>query len=607
MRLPGLLALGVLALLPNLSLGVAPWRNSGPTEETAAGIVGPVSSERDLASFVPEHCLFYADGHGLSKFLERGFEHPLIAALLRSELGRTLERSEAGGIERLLQRGSEFLETPLLPFLSSLCSGGIALAVSQRGGQAQSLLLLRAQNEESARKAVERFLDRIEEHFGFPGAVSGSVQHVRGTDIWSVGPDLQVARRDSLLLLSSDSSLLRESIELATDSSSSGMLARAAFVQARASQDGIAWAWLDLARLIETSNDEGLRSLPSIARNPGAQSLFGPGLCALASADCLSLTLSIDSMGIGLLARADGVDLAEALAPRDDLGPHPRPAPITAASTAEAILHRDWAAMFRERVELFPAETLPKFAEALSNLALFFGGQDVAETILPELSAWMRVVVRPVNFEEGVHPEVPLPGIAIVARFTGPEVRADQVVTAFQSVIGLSNVDRAQRGQMPMSLRLGMEGDVQVVSARFAKPGANEGVDVLYNLQPACARVRDHLVLGSHEDLVRSLVREIAAASTEDSGADRARVESLQLSGPNLARILQANMGALIARKVLEEGIVRDEAWREIEGFRALCASVSNARMSVIYSTHDRIDVEIRLDLEPTAQEGWDR
>ena len=223
----------------------------------------------------------------------------------------------------------------------------------------------------------------------------------------------------------------------------------------------------------------------------------------------------------------------------------------------ELALYRDLAALFRERVELFPAEALPGFAEASSNLALFLGGLDAEEDLLPGLGPWVRLVVRPVDFADDCQPEMALPAAAAIVELEDPEL-GPALVGAFQTGIGIANVDRAQRGLDALVLSLSLAGDVEITSARFRPPRAGDGVDLRYNLEPACAVVGDVFVVGTHAALVREL------ALGRPAGRETEPRERLTLDGRAVAGVIAANSEALVMQNMLAEGSTRERAEGEI-------------------------------------------
>ena len=248
--------------------------------------------------------------------------------------------------------------------------------------------------------------------------------------------------------------------------------------------------------------------------------------------------------------------------------------------------YRDLAAVFRERVELFPPQTLPAFAEAVSNLTLFAGGLDLEEQILPGLSPWVRLVVRPVPFDPGAEPELPLPAAAAIVELTDPQL-GPVLVGAFQTAIGLVNVDRAQKSEDGMLLGLSLEGEVQITSARFHPPLPGDGVDVRYNLEPACAVVGRHFILGTH----RALVAELAEGQPDWKEAD------LRVLGPAVSRVIAANFEALVVQNMLDHGNTRERAEGNVRFLQTALALVRELTIEVAHPAGDRVDVVLRADL----------
>jgi len=286
------------------------------------------------------------------------------------------------------------------------------------------------------------------------------------------------------------------------------------------------------------------------------QGVFGAELAGLASAPALVATLRLEGQGLEL--ELQGLEPRRVAALAAGARPAEVPAELSGASGAEALLYRDYGAFFRERNALFPAEALPKFAEAITNGALFFEGRDLGEEVLPHLSPWVRVVVRELEFAPERRPEIPLPGIALVAVLDTPEEGAGWQA-AFQTIVSIANVDQAQKGQRGMRLALGREGEVELSSARFTTPRPGEGIDIRHNLEPCLAVVNRHLVVASHEALARELVRELAGRDPGRTGREFLRIEAAAVLAA-----LRANHGTLVAKKQVEEGLEREAAEAEL-------------------------------------------
>jgi hypothetical protein len=409
-----------------------------------------------------------------------------------------------------------------------------------------------------------------------------------------------VARREALLVLGNDEELVQETLRLAAAPGGLGLLGAPAFAAQRAARAGenALWAWLDLSAL-EPFADEGLRELRAANRTPAAQGFLGAGLGALLSARTLSAALSLrDGHALVLRLRGGEAQRLEDLAPLARAGA--APAELRGESLAEALLYRDYGRFVARRAELFPAETLAQFAEAVTNGALFFEGQDLGEDVLPRLSPWIRLVVRELEFAPERRPEIPLPGAAAVA-VLDDEREGERWTAAFQTLVAILNVDQAQKGGRGMRLQLGREGDVEISAARLPTPGPGDGVDLRYSLEPALAVVGRHLVLGTHETLVRALVRELAGASPVAAASAR---ETLALDARGWRGALARNAEALVAQKMLAEGRGRAAAEEEVRGLGLVLEALEGAGVELSGADPSAPELVLELRLARASETG---
>jgi hypothetical protein len=246
------------------------------------------------------------------------------------------------------------------------------------------------------------------------------------------------------------------------------------------------------------------------------------------------------------------------------------------------------------------ATTPPCCAQPLSQLALFFGGRDLAEEVLPRVSPWIALVAREIEFDTGAVPVIPLPALAALFRLDDEALGAE-LTAAFQSLVAIASVDRAQKTQAPLLLGLAQEDGVAITRASFLPPREGEGVDLRYNLEPACALVGDVFVLGTHERLVAELVRELRQSPREErsTGTAPASVplrEHLVLAAPTLGRLVASNREALVLNAVLDEGKTREKAEGDIDGLLALLGLFERATLDLAQE-RDTIDVALALEL----------
>ena len=581
MARPHLATLGLLVLVP---YGL----------DRLAAPVEPLDPQRELASLVPAECLAYVESQGLEDLLRAGLDHPFVVELLASELGQAFLADAEASPRQLLAFADAVAGTPVLDALADVVSGGVALGVVP-DEPGRLVLILRGSDSDETESRLHRAFDLLEAQIGQPGALDEPHRNLRGAEVWKVG-EAFVARRDALIVLGSERGMLRDVLDLAADADAPGLAGDARFRRAydRRRPDELFFAWADLGTFEETREGE-LQDLREAARNPGVHALLGPAVATLATADELVIHGRLDGAALELDVRGAGTEAASPLLP----GARGQGGAIELSSpddVANALLYRDYAALFQHRVELFPPESLPAFAKTISDMGLFFGGRDIGEDVLPHVSPWIRLVSRPVDFAEGVRPEIPLPALAAVAAVEDGATGND-FITAFQTLISILNVDQAQKSGRMMQLSLGLEGDVQITSASYPPPGPEDGVDVSYNLRPACALVGRHLVLGTHVDLVRALVRELS----KGSGAATVARESLRLDGPAVAAVVEDNFEALVMNKVLEDGVTREEAEEEIGGLRLLAASLREVGFATAHPAADEVELSLSIRLGEEA------
>jgi len=545
--------------------------------------------DRPLPTLIPARCSLYVEACGLQERLREGLQDPFVRTLLDSKVGRAWLRDRATPPAEALRAADTWLGTPVLPLALGLVEHGVALGVDVASDKAVAVAAGR--DEAAVSLGLERLFGALTRSTGWPGSVERPAEHWSGADVWRIGEDAVIARRGALVVLGNDESLVRETLELAADDATRGLIGRAQFASPYAERaPAELWAWLDVESL-EPEGDAGFHELREAHRSPAFLSLLGPGLAGLATSGAIAASASLRDDA--LLVTLSGQDSASpaALAPGARSGPVPPELP-TREHLAQALVYRDLAALFVQRLELFPAEVQPGFAEAVTNGSLFFAGEDLCEDVLAHVSPWIRVVMGNPTFREGAVPELPLPGVVLVGVLE--EDAGESWIGAFQTLVSVIGLDQAQKGQKGLRLHLERAGDVELSLARYPKPGAADGVDLRYNLEPAVTVVGRYLVVGTHASLVAEVAEDLMHSPPLETAPG---IESLTLDGRALAAVLERNAEALISRKMLDEGIARERAAKEIEGLRLLLESIDEARLEVDGVQPTRPRLELRLEL----------
>ncbi len=567
-----------------------------PAQTTAGETPAP-----DLPRLVPASTVVFADFGGLSPVLEEGLEHPLIEMLVDSELGGLLLAQAPLTPADALALGQATIGRPVLPTLAGLTEGGVVFSLSIKRGKPTYLVIARGKEAAFTRGVLEDGLRLLAKQFGVSEeAILKPQGNMRGLDAWFLGDDLAVCNSGNLLLLSNDEGSLREAADRLVDGSGASLMDNAGFLDARVAATGTApslWSWVDVDAL-EAQDKSATADLRAMVESIPAHFLFGPVLASIGAAKQTTAALTLGETGIELVVEARGLEDAPStvVLPPVEAAPQPR-VPLDAEDSAHGLLYRDLAGLFQNRNELFSAESQPQFAETTSGLALFFGGEDVSDKVLPAISPWLEFIISDPIFADGATPDIPLPGAAIVAQIDGASDVGNMLISAFQTVIGIINIEGAQ--QMQPQLRLGLElvSGVTVTSAHYPKPPAGDGVDMRFNLEPACALVGDRFVVGTHRSLVADIVRKLTGEDgdgAESMARSSSPGEYLQVAGSAFAKAIRANAPALALNSSLEEGKELSVAEGEIEGI----ALVGDLIERLTFQTRRQAEGLVRLSLK---------
>ena len=445
-------------------------------------------------------------------------------------------------------------------------------------------MVLRGDDPEVLQTALDRAFAELEERYDAVGQLGQPHATERGVDLWMLGEDLALGRHGATLFAASSRGFLDELLARAAEGGES-LATRPGF----ALPTGDVAVWLDRMGTAELGGDNAkLAKLGDAAHLPQIQFLLGAGMAELAGASTFGLGLDLSAEGIALELVGHSPAERTGLAPRA-AGPAPRLG--AAATLGGALLHRDFAAIVDRRNELFAPEMQPKFNKALGDLALLFGGMEIDEDLLPAIGAWIELGVAELDFTGLPEPDLPLPGL--VAIFEIDPRRERNFVAGFQTAVSISNTERAQNGEPPFTLLLGLEGETTVSSGHLPVPADGEPVDTDYNLAPACAYRDGVLVLGTHEAIVRAALRDLAQGEAT-AGTTPAITEHMHVSGAPLAALVASSEEYLVMQAILEDGKTREEALAETRIVRTVLAALDSATLEL---DHRGDELVLGLDL----------
>ncbi|MEX0711541.1 MAG: hypothetical protein WD278_04285, partial [Pirellulales bacterium] len=360
-----------------------------------------------------------------------------------------------------------------------------------------------------------------------------------------------------------------------------------AFAEARAARaaDAAAWAWAGLDTVRKLPNVEKALSSPN--NNPPGELLLGGVLEAARHAPYAAASLHLDGGTLRLRAYMPR-DAAQVAPARSWYFAEAEGAPAAVelpGTIATLSVVRDLGAFWLSRGDLFDEQTVAGFAQADTQLGLFFSGRDFGSEVLGELKpGWQFIVVRQ-EFSDQPVPALKLPAMALVLTMQHPDDFARHLLIAYQKVIGLTNIVGGQQGQPQLLLGTEEYQGASISTASYLPPQKAEPgkAPLNYNFSPACARVGDHFVFGSTLGIVKQLVD--ALGSGGSSTAATGNFE-LALQAAPLGAILDDNRELLISQNMLSQGNDRSEAEQAIATLLRLIKAVNKA--------------SLRLTTEPT-------
>lgn len=563
----------------------------------AAANSAPIQSAapRELA---PPGTIAWIEMDAHVPLLEQGLEHPLIAAVLEAPLmqeelsARRLEPRQALDIaEAVVGRYP-------LDLLAALSDGGLGVGlVPPRRGQTEpgAFAVLAGKDPERFDTALGELLD-VAERFsaaapvkaGSYGALGEHVEEVwRTTDgeLW-------------LAALGKGRAVLAPDLVTLTRCAVGGR-APEGLTEALAELEGGGpgmRAWVDLALLDEAGELEDLRAMTS---DPGAHFVLGPVLTHFGASEQLAMHATFDAdavqvrlRGLGGQAGAGRTTFPEA---------NGEDAPLLAPGPNEVgrvVMHRDVDTLLAKRIELFRPRSLPALAEGLANLALIGGGPDAVDEVVDALGPRILVIAESLEYDDNARPDIPLPGTAFILELEGedPGLAGARLTQAFQSLISLQNVERSMQGKLGFLLGLERVGDVTLTTAKLPAPRPGDGVDLGYNLAPACAAVGRHFVVGTHHAVVRSAIERLGSGRRTE--APESAIDFARIDGSFLRSLVEDNRDVIEMKAVLERGRTRTHASREVDTLLEALRWIDGATLA----TSAALDPALALDAVLTLQ-----
>ncbi|HVC97685.1 MAG TPA: hypothetical protein VND64_28700 [Pirellulales bacterium] len=482
-----------------------------------------------------------------------------------------------------------------------ILGGGVYLAVDAANSSA--LLFVRGRKPELLTRLNDLLIELIEgdaKNNGRPSPVKSEEHHgVRG---WTFGGEEAHTIIDDLLVISNKSDALKGVIDRWRDPDAKGLASVAAFQQARGEQlaGAVAWLWTDLAAVRKVPNVEA--ALAKRSTNPLGELLIGGVIDAARDAPFTTASLRLDGGHIRLRAELPrdasktAASRAWFFAAQADQGAPAALSPKGTIGTLTAF--RDLAGLWLARDELFDEKTVAGFAQADTQLGLFFSGLDFGPEVLGELLPGFQFIVARQEFsaEEPV-PALKLPAMALVLSTKHPEEFAGQLLLAYQKIVGLTNIVGGQQGQPQLMLSTEECQGATINKAVYMKPPkgtAKDKAPTNYNFSPACARVGEHFIYGSTVGIVRQLIERLTHGTMPATDGNI----SLALESGPLAAILEDNRELLITQNMLSEGRSRQEAEQAIATWFQIVRLLDRAQVRLVADAKV-VSLELSAEIAP--------
>jgi hypothetical protein len=270
---------------------------------------------------------------------------------------------------------------------------------------------------------------------------------------------------------------------------------------------------------------------------------------------------------------------------------------------ASLSLWRDWATIWESRADLFSPEVAQNLAQLDTVAGQFFGGREFGADFLGAFGPHWRLVVSQQDFNSlKPPPDLKLPSFAIVAEIAEPEGDFGQKLkTAYQTIVGLSNVDATQQKAAPLELGSEEVDGVTLATARYVLPQGGGGENLTpqrrYNFSPSAAQVGKYFILSSSRGLARVLIKELKGkAGGTNQGAVSRSTLAVEADGHELARILEENRDRFAMQTMLERGETKDKAQSQVDGMLAFVRYLGRGRLSVEDSpSASRLELKFQL------------
>jgi hypothetical protein len=408
----------------------------------------------------------------------------------------------------------------------------------------------------------------------------------RGVKTWKIGTNEVHALLGPRLVLGNRMSFLHKVLDLRADTAGRTLASSALFKAAREAvgKEAVASVFLNLQTLRDTP---GLKKALEEDGNPVTALLLSDTKAALRSASWLALGVYVSGEKLILKTYTDGAAPESAkwtsfsTPPEAGAGLLP---PLTVPGTIASLsLYRDLHSFYAAKNTLFPERTSGLiFFENM--MGIFFSGIDLTEGVLSEVRPDVRVVVAKQEYDPAVGtPATQVPAFAAVLRLKEPQRFGETIEEAWQKAIGLANFTRGQQALPGLIIDKANQDGVKYTFSYYRPPADKSSgtIDARYNYRPSLARPGDYVILSSTDALARDLIDAVKKAPSTPAKTASAANSLMEIEGPALSAILQANREPMVRKNMVDKGDSREKAESDIQMLLVALGHLEHATLTL--------------------------
>ena len=217
-------------------------------------------------------------------------------------------------------------------------------------------------------------------------------------------------------------------------------------------------------------------------------------------------------------------------------------------------------------------------------MGIFFSGIDLTEGVLSEVRPDVRVVVAKQQYDPAIGtPATQVPAFAVVLRLKDPQHFGEIVEEAWQKAIGLANFTRGQKALPGLIIDKASQDGMKYTISYYRPPTDRSSgtVDLRYNFRPSLSRPGDYVILSSTDALARDLMDAVKQAPSTPAEASSGANSLMEIEGPALSAILEANRENMVRKNMVDKGDPREKAENDIGVLLAALGHLDHASLTL--------------------------